>query len=315
MRARRRGSPRRSWTGALRRPAPRPRPWLPSAPQACGLLGRPGEQDRARRGRLHPRRTSRAARLRQGCSGERRCRRLRGRRAIASNRPSPCRSSVISQRRGRGWRARIALPIAAAMARIPTERGRGARSPRRRALAGREPDEVTLIAVSKTQPAEAIEALIAAGPARFRRESGAGGAGQVARAARAPSRRPRSIWSASSSRTRPRRRVALFDAIHSLDRPSLVAALARAMAKTGRRPGLLRPGQYRRRAAKGRLPGRRAAGPARSGARGLPVVGLMCIPPDGVEAGALFRPARQAGAASWRRRPVAWACRPISRPR
>ena len=31
------------------------------------------------------------------------------------------------------------------------------------ALAGRRPDEVTLIAVSKTQPAEAIQALIAAG--------------------------------------------------------------------------------------------------------------------------------------------------------
>ena len=30
--------------------------------------------------------------------------------------------------------------------------------------------------------------------------------------------------------------VALFDAIHSVDRPSLVAALAKAMAKTGRRP-------------------------------------------------------------------------------
>ena len=52
------------------------------------------------------------------------------------------------------------------------------------ALAGREPGEVTLIAVSKTQPAEAIEALIARRPARVRRESGAGGRGEVAGAAR-----------------------------------------------------------------------------------------------------------------------------------
>ena len=85
--------------------------------------------------------------------------------------------------------------------------------------------------------------------------------------------------------------VALFDAIHSLDR-----ALAGRCARQGdgesrpQAPRLLRPGQYRRRAAKGRLRHRR---PARS-ARALPrrrrcrSIGLMCLPPDGVEAAPYF---------------------------
>ena len=46
-RARRRGFRFRSWTGALRKPKPRPRPWLPSAPQARACAVWPGEQQQA----------------------------------------------------------------------------------------------------------------------------------------------------------------------------------------------------------------------------------------------------------------------------
>ncbi len=48
--------------------------------------------------------------------------------------------------------------------------------------AGRRPEEVTLVAVSKTHPAEAVAAALAAGQERVRREPRAGGGGQVPRA-------------------------------------------------------------------------------------------------------------------------------------
>src|SRR3954469_8088310 len=94
----------------------------------------------------------------------------RGSRASAAHKPSPCRSSVISQRRGRGWRRCMALPIAAAMddaspaQRLAEVRTRIAKAAR---TAGREPGGVTLIAVSKTHPAEAVIPLIAAGQRVF----------------------------------------------------------------------------------------------------------------------------------------------------
>src|SRR6185436_12361134 len=89
-----------------------------------------------------------------------------GSRAIAASRPSPCRSSVISHRRGRGWRARMALPIAAPMAESSLDAVR-ARIAKAAARAGRPAGDVTLIAVSKTQPADRIEALIEAGQRDF----------------------------------------------------------------------------------------------------------------------------------------------------
>ena len=52
-----------------------------------------------------------------------------------------------------------------------------------------------------------------------------------------------------------REAVALFDVIEIVDREKLAATLAKEMARAGRRPRLLRPGQHRRGAAEG---GRRA---------------------------------------------------------
>ena len=78
-----------------------------------------------------------------------------------------------------------------------------------------------------------------------------------------------------------REAVALFDAIHSVDRPSLCEALAKEIAKQGRRPAAVRGDQYRRRAAKGRRAAagrRRVPGDCRD-SYGLAIAGLMCIPP------------------------------------
>jgi pyridoxal phosphate enzyme (YggS family) len=154
------------------------------------------------------------------------------------------------------------------------------------ALAGREPEEVILVAVAKTQPAEAIEALIEEGQRDF-------GENRVQEAqakwpalrARHPGVRLHLVGRLQSNKAEAA--VALFDAIHSLDRPSLAAALAGAMAKTGRRPDCFVQVDIGDEPQKGGCP--LAGLPALlEQARGLPVVGLMCIPPEGVEAAPYF---------------------------
>jgi pyridoxal phosphate enzyme (YggS family) len=154
------------------------------------------------------------------------------------------------------------------------------------ALAGREPEEVTLLAVAKTQPAEAIGALVEAGQRDF-------GENRVQEAqakwpalrARHPGVRLHLVGRLQSNKAEAA--VALFDTIHSLDRPSLAAALAVAMAKTGRRPDCFVQVDIGDEPQKGGCPV--AALPALlEQARGLPIVGLMCIPPEGVEAAPYF---------------------------
>lgn len=150
------------------------------------------------------------------------------------------------------------------------------------ALAGRQAGAVTLVAVSKTQPAEAIEALIGEGQRDF-------GENRVQEAqakwpglrARHPGLRLHLIGRLQSNKAEDA--VALFDTVHSVDRPSLVAALAKAMAKTGRRPQCFVQVNIGDEPQKGGCPV--AALPALLDlARDLPVVGLMGIPPEGVEA-------------------------------
>jgi pyridoxal phosphate enzyme (YggS family) len=154
------------------------------------------------------------------------------------------------------------------------------------ARAGRRAEDVTLIAVSKTQPAERIEALIEQGQRDF-------GENRVQEAqakwpevrARHPDLRLHLIGRLQSNKADEA--VSLFDVIHSLDRPSLAAALGRAMAKTGRRPGCFVQVNIGDEPQKGGCPV--ADLPALlDGARELPVVGLMCIPPEGVEGAPYF---------------------------
>jgi pyridoxal phosphate enzyme (YggS family) len=156
------------------------------------------------------------------------------------------------------------------------------------AMAGREPGDVTLIAVSKTQPADRIEALIAEGQREFGENRVQEAQGKwLALRARHPDVRLHLIGQLQSNKAEEA--VALFDAIHSVDRPSLVTALAKAMDKEGRRPDCFLQVNIGDEPQKGGcavadLPGLIE----RAGAAGLPVAGLMCIPPAQVEPAPYF---------------------------
>jgi uncharacterized pyridoxal phosphate-containing UPF0001 family protein len=81
----------------------------------------------------------------------------------------------------------------------------------------------------------------------------------------------------------------LFDAIHSLDRPSLAAALAKAMDKAGRRvPCFVQVNigaeEQKGGCAIGELPALLAG--ARAAA--IPLAGLMCVPPLDIEPAPFF---------------------------
>ncbi|WP_294262839.1 YggS family pyridoxal phosphate-dependent enzyme [uncultured Sphingomonas sp.] len=156
------------------------------------------------------------------------------------------------------------------------------------ATAGRKPEEVTLIAVSKTHDADAILPLIAAGQRHF-------GENRVQEAeGKWPALREETpgivlhlVGQLQSNKAEAA--VALFDAIHSVDRPSLVTALARAMEKTGRRPACLVQVNIGDEDQKGGcavadLP----ALLAEARAAGLPLAGLMAVPPLEVEPAPYF---------------------------
>ena len=154
--------------------------------------------------------------------------------------------------------------------------------------AARRAGEVTLIAVSKTQPVAAIEALIAAGQRDYgeNRVQEAMDKWPALRSAH-PDVRLHLVGRLQSNKTDEA--VALFDAIHSVDRPSLVAALAKAMAKVGRRPDCFLQVNVGDEAQKGgvviaQLPA--LLDQAREA--GLPVAGLMCLPPADVEPAPYF---------------------------
>ena len=155
-------------------------------------------------------------------------------------------------------------------------------------LAGRSPEDVTLIAVSKTQPADAVEALMAAGQRNFgeNRVQEAQAKWPALRDAH-PDARLHLIGQLQSNKAEDA--VALFDAIHSVDRPSLVTALAKAMDRSGRRPGCFLQVNIGDEPQKGGCPV--AVLPAlveAARAAGLPVAGLMCIPPAEVEPAPYF---------------------------
>lgn len=146
--------------------------------------------------------------------------------------------------------------------------------------AGRAPDAVSLIAVSKLMPAEAIEPTLAAGQREF-------GENYVQEAARKwPALRQafpdvvlHLIGPLQSNKAREA--VALFDVIQTIDRPSVAAAVGKAIASTGRRPRLLCQVNTGEEPQKGGvLPGEVDAFLAACRSeQGLAIEGLMCIPP------------------------------------
>jgi pyridoxal phosphate enzyme (YggS family) len=155
-------------------------------------------------------------------------------------------------------------------------------------LARRERGEVTLVAVSKTHPAEAIAALIEAGQRVF-------GENRVQEAqAKWPTLRERYpqaelhlVGTLQSNKAADA--IALFDAIHSLDRPSLVAALAKAMDKAGRRVPCFVQVNIGEEAQKGGVAiGELPALLAEARSADIPLAGLMCVPPLDIEPAPFF---------------------------
>ncbi len=155
-------------------------------------------------------------------------------------------------------------------------------------LARRSAGDVTLVAVSKSHPAKRVAPLIAAGQSVF-------GENRVQEAAaKWPELRDAHggielhlIGRLQSNKAEEA--VRLFDCIHSLDRASLVGALAKAMDKAGRRVPCFVQVNIGEEAQKGgcaisALP----ALLAEARAAQLPLLGLMAVPPLGTEPAPYF---------------------------
>ena len=156
------------------------------------------------------------------------------------------------------------------------------------AEAGRPADDVTLIAVSKVQPADRVEAVLREGHRVF-------GENRVQEA--------QGRWPAFQARydgielhligplqtNKARAAVEMFDAIHTVDRPKLANTLARLAQERGESPEVfiqVNTGEEPQKA--GCLPAEVDAFVAELRALDLPLRGLMCIPPVEEEASLHF---------------------------
>jgi pyridoxal phosphate enzyme (YggS family) len=170
--------------------------------------------------------------------------------------------------------AQITAPLPNGLAAVAQEIARACREARR------DPASVTLIAVSKTFDADVIRPTIEAGQRVF-------GENRVQEA--------KAKWPGLMSAypgialhligplqsNKAKEAVALFDAIHSVDRPSICEALAKEIASQKRAPELfvqLNTGEEPQKA--GVAPGEADAFIAACREKyGLRISGLMCIPP------------------------------------
>lgn len=147
------------------------------------------------------------------------------------------------------------------------------------AAAGREAGSTHLIAVSKVQPDERVEAVLKEGHRLF-------GENRVQEAA---GKWPDFRESFSDTKVhligplqtnKARQAMELFDAIHTLDRPKLAKTIARLADEMGHCPELfvqVNTGEEEQKA--GVLPADTDSFVAEVRALGLPLAGLMCIPP------------------------------------
>ena len=155
-------------------------------------------------------------------------------------------------------------------------------------VADRRPDSITLIAVSKTHPAEAIVPLITAGQ-RFFGENRVQEAAEKWPALREAHEGIALHLVGQLQSNKADDAVALFDCIHSLDRPSLVTALARAMDKAGRQvPCFIQVNIGAEEQKGGCAIADTPALIAEARAAGIPLAGLMCVPPLGTEPAPFF---------------------------
>ena len=154
--------------------------------------------------------------------------------------------------------------------------------------AQRRAGDICLIAVSKTHEADAIRPLIAAGQRHFgeNRVQEAEGKWPTLRA-ETPDVVLHLIGQLQSNKAEEA--VALFDAIHSVDRSSLVQALARACDKAGKQPQLFVQVNIGDEEQKGGCAVRDL--PAlltEAKDAGLEIAGLMAIPPADIEPAPYF---------------------------
>jgi pyridoxal phosphate enzyme (YggS family) len=155
-------------------------------------------------------------------------------------------------------------------------------------IAGRETDQITLIAISKTHPAFRIIPLIEAGQRVF-------GENRVQEAVEK--------WPALREQTpgislhlvgqlqsnKADEAVALFDCIHSLDRLSLVSALGKAMDKAARQvPCFVQVNIGAEEQKGGCAIADLPALLMQARTVGIPLAGLMCVPPMGLEPAPFF---------------------------
>ncbi|MDR3539328.1 MAG: YggS family pyridoxal phosphate-dependent enzyme [Acetobacteraceae bacterium] len=147
--------------------------------------------------------------------------------------------------------------------------------------AGRRPEDVTLVAVSKTKPVEAVQAALAAGQTVFGENRVQEAAGKFPQLRAAHAFSLHIIGGLQTNKARDA--VRLGDVIETLDRPKLAEAIAAAIAKEGRTPTLL-------------VEVNTGAEPQKSGVArddadgfindckgrfGTALAGLMCVPPAG----------------------------------
>ena len=152
------------------------------------------------------------------------------------------------------------------------------------AAAGRAPGAVHLIAVSKVQPDERVRAVLAQGHRLF-------GENYVQEAAAKwpgfrqdfPETKVHMIGPLQTNKAK--QAVELFDAIHSVDRESLAEKLAKLAQSRGGSPELfvqVNTGAEPQKA--GILPELLDAFIAKCRGMDLPIIGLMCIPPESEDA-------------------------------
>jgi PLP dependent protein len=155
-------------------------------------------------------------------------------------------------------------------------------------LAARKASEIQLIAVSKTRAADDIRPLLDAGQRHF-------GENRVQEAASKwrdlrrdyPGVQLHLIGQLQSNKADEA--VALFDFIHSLDRMSLVSALGKAMAAQDKPVPCFIQVNIGDEAQKGGCAIAEVTGLVTAAkAAGIPVAGLMCLPPEGVEPAPYF---------------------------
>ena len=150
---------------------------------------------------------------------------------------------------------------------------------RAEASAGRAAGSVQLIAVSKMQPDERVEAVLNQGHRCFGENRVPEAAGKwPAFRDRFPDVRLHLIGPLQTNKAR--QAMGLCDAIHSVDRPKLAKALARLAQETGACPDLFIQVNTGEEAQKAGIPPMGAdAFVAECRALDLPVRGLMCLPP------------------------------------